>query len=140
MERPRSDVHTLLPAARSDLAPGLASLPDGAACYAALVRRHTTLSLPPLLLEQRGREDLRRIHEEIAELGAALFGVSTAVEVLQHLRDEASLRFHSEDEVLTFAREALVRAEAVLGEVSTVRPRAPLEVRAVPAYAAPFNV
>ncbi len=70
-------VRAYLPATRED--PGLASLPDGEARYAAKVRDYTSLDLTPAELHRIGLEELEAIEGERRAIArAAGFGDDTA--------------------------------------------------------------
>ncbi len=70
-------VRAYLPATRED--PGLASLPDGEARYAAKVRDYTSLDLTPAELHRIGLEELQAIEGERRAIArAAGFGDDTA--------------------------------------------------------------
>src|SRR5204863_239388 len=72
VERLEADV---LPHARG--VNGLAGLPDGAACYAAEIRRHTTEPLTAAELHILGMSEIARIEAAMIALGQELYGVDT---------------------------------------------------------------
>lgn len=129
----------ILPFARSEDAPGLASLPGGADCYAALIRRHTSLSLSPDQIHQIGLDELDRIHRELRALGERLFGVTDRAALFKILREEPSLYFETELQVEETARAALARAEAAMPRFFKRQPATACEVRRIPDYEAPYT-
>ena len=64
----------LLPVARPPERAGTLFLPDGAACYAALIHRETSLPLSAEAIHATGLAELERIHAELRALGRTRFG------------------------------------------------------------------
>jgi uncharacterized protein (DUF885 family) len=64
----------ILPRARDEATPGSSNVAGGAACYAKLVKVHTSLELPAAEIHRIGLEELARIHAEMARIGKAAFG------------------------------------------------------------------
>ncbi len=135
----------ILPAARDDGAPGLASLPDGPALYAALVRQHTSLPLTARELHDFGLAEVARIRAETAALSERVFGADAAAalqdgareaallaQAQQRLRDDPALHFVTREEVQAKAVEALGRARAAMPRAFGLLPRAPCVVVRVP--------
>ncbi|MFT4979055.1 MAG: hypothetical protein ACI8S6_004965 [Myxococcota bacterium] len=129
----------LLPAARGPEAAGLGGLPDGAACYAALVKGYTTLPLTAEALHQTGLDELEKIHAEFREIGGRALGTGELDEIFVRLRTDPELYFDTAEEVEEKAAEALSRAEAVMGEAFGRLPQAECVVRRVPEHEAPFT-
>jgi uncharacterized protein (DUF885 family) len=129
----------LLPAARGDDRVGLAALPFGAACYAALVREHTSLPGSAEELHELGLAEIARINGEMVELGEKLFGTRDLPTILARLRDDPALRFASAEEIEAKATSALAAAEARVPGYFGIQPAADCVVRRVPGYEAPFT-
>ncbi|MCB9696294.1 MAG: DUF885 domain-containing protein [Alphaproteobacteria bacterium] len=130
----------ILPVATTGDRIGLGAMPDGDACYAALIREHTTLTgATPADLHQTGLDELERIHTEMRELGQTVLGTSVLAEIIGRLRDDPSLRFSTADEVRTTAEEALQRAQAAVPEWIGLVPATPCGVDVVPEYLAPYT-
>jgi uncharacterized protein (DUF885 family) len=127
------------PAARPADAVGMNALPGGEACYAALVRKYTTLERTPDELHRIGLEELTRIHEEFRVLGARVLGVSEPAEVFARLRDDPALRFRTSEEVEAKAVASVARAVEAQNRMLTAPPAAECVVRRVPDYEAPFT-
>ncbi len=103
----------LLPGARPDTEVGMGSLAGGEQAYRRAVRRHTTTELSPEEIHQVGLEVLAQLEEEWEEIGARVFGGRIpARELRTRLRDDPSLRFQSEAEIVAVVKGALERAEA----------------------------
>lgn len=129
----------VLPRARPDEQSGVVYLPNGKACYAAAVARHTSVELSPATLHQTGRDELQRIHAEMREIGARALGTQDLAEIFRRLRDDAALRFGSRDELLEKAEGTLARAEAAVPAVFGRLPKTPCVVREIPEYEAPYT-
>ncbi len=130
-------VERLLPAARSDEAPGLASLPGGAALYADLIRAHTGLPLTPRELHDFGLAEVARIRAEIAALGRRVFGTDDVAEIQRRLRGDPALHFATREEVQRAAEQALARAEQAVPAAFGRLPNAPCIVVPIPDHEAP---
>jgi uncharacterized protein (DUF885 family) len=102
----------ITPHGRPDDRPGLSWLPDGEETYRKQIRVHTTTERSPEELHRTGLELIERLAEEYAEIGSRVFGRSTAAEVMRRLRTDAALRWHTAEEMLNAAGEAIRRAEA----------------------------
>ncbi|WP_394839247.1 DUF885 domain-containing protein [Pendulispora rubella] len=129
----------LLPNARPDARGGLRDVPGGVACYAGLIRRHTSLSLDADELHQRGLAETARANEQMRALGTVLFGTNDLATVLRHLRSDPSMFFRTEDEIEKKAIGSLAAAKAKVPQYFGLRPKADCVVRRVPDYSAPYT-
>jgi uncharacterized protein (DUF885 family) len=154
----------LLPAARDGAQIGVSALPDGATCYAALIRHHTSEQPSPEQLHELGLAHIARIDEEFRTLGKRVFGSpqprereasphggrrpSTGDlheredeldEILARLRSDPALYFETAEQVEDFARASLRAAEAAAPKWFDQLPQTPCEVRPIPDYEAPYT-
>jgi len=129
----------ILPNARSDDAPGLASLPVGAACYASRVRKYTTLPRTAEEVHAVGKREIERINAEMRKLGKKLFGTKRLPEILARLRDDESLFFEDAAAVRDAASEALADAKAKMPDFFGRLPKADCVVTPIPDYEAPYT-
>ncbi|GAB4536986.1 MAG: hypothetical protein Tsb0020_51670 [Haliangiales bacterium] len=129
----------IVPAGRTGKQVGVGSLPDGWACYRALVRRHLAIDQNPIDLHRLGREQIASINQEMRELGGRLFDTDDLDEIIERLRTDKSLYFTTSDEILSTARAAVSAAKAKMPEYFGVLPQADCEVVPIPDYAAPFT-
>jgi uncharacterized protein (DUF885 family) len=129
----------LLPAARDAEHAGVWALPDGAACYSALVRKFTTLPKTADEIHETGLEELERIHAYTVELGEGVFETSDLQEIFERLRTDPELYFGTSEEVQAKAESALAAAEAEMSNWFGTVPRAPCVVKPVPDFEAPFT-
>jgi uncharacterized protein (DUF885 family) len=128
-----------LPHARRDDQVGLVFLPNGAACYRASIRAHTTLDREPRELHQLGLEQIAQLDREIAALGKSALGSADLAQTLERLRTDRSLYFTSADEVEAKAQRALDRARAAVPRAFGVLPKADCVVARIPDYEAPYT-
>ncbi len=130
----------ILPSARADDAPGLASLPGGEICYAALLQRFTTLpDRDAAFIHAQGLAQLESVHAEFRALGVATLGTDEVSAIFARLRTDPALRFESEEQVEAKALSALERAQEVVPPAFGLLPRAKCVVKRVPAYQAPYT-
>jgi uncharacterized protein (DUF885 family) len=102
----------LLPHARDDAHAGISNLPGGAACYAKLIKVHTSLELSAPQIHQIGLDELARIQAEMRVLGKQALGTDALPEIRARLLGDPSLRFKTRDEVEETARATVARAHA----------------------------
>jgi uncharacterized protein (DUF885 family) len=129
----------LLPAARDGAQIGVSALPDGADCYAALIRHHTSEQPSAEQLHELGLTHIARIDEEFRVLGKRVLGTSKLDEILQRLRSDPALYFETAEQVEEFARASLHAAEAAAPKWFDQLPQTPCEVRPIPDYEAPYT-
>jgi uncharacterized protein (DUF885 family) len=127
-------VTQILPAARPADRPGIGHLPGGDAAYRAAIRVHTSLDLAPEDVHALGLAEIERIDAELLALTGRVLGTGTLSDGIARLRDDAALRFSTEDEVYDFAVDALERANAAVPDWFGRLPRARCEVVRTPAH------
>ena len=129
MERYRDFLkQSVLPVARPEDQVGVVNVPNGAACYAAMIRRHTSLDLTAEEIHQIGLRECKRIMNEMRELGAQALGTSGLEETLERLRTDSELYFDTRDSVEDKAGEALARAREAMPDYFGILPQAPCKV------------
>jgi uncharacterized protein (DUF885 family) len=129
----------LLPAARDGAQVGVSALPNGAACYAALIHHHTSEQPSAEQLHELGLTHIARIDEEFRTLGKRALGTDKLEEILVRLRSDPALYFETEQQVEDFARATLRAAEAAAPKWFGRLPKTPCEVRRIPDYEAPYT-
>jgi uncharacterized protein (DUF885 family) len=82
---------------------------------------------------------MKRINEEMRELGHELFGTRDLGKILTRLRTDPKLHFETEESVEAFATQSLAAAKAKMPEYFGILPKADCVVTRVPAYEAPFT-
>jgi uncharacterized protein (DUF885 family) len=101
-----------MPHARETTA--LSALPHGAECYRALVRRYTTLALEPRALYQLGLKQMAAIEAEMRPIAERSFGTSDLPALMARLRTDSLYTFHSREEVIRTAEQAVARAKGAM--------------------------
>ncbi|MFB9300837.1 DUF885 domain-containing protein [Kibdelosporangium philippinense] len=125
------DVLDSLPG-RPEEQPGLCWLPDGEATYARLAQMHTTTAYTPEQVHQMGLDAMARLDEEFAQNGKA-----PAAHIRDQIRNDPSMRYRSEDEVLAIPRAAIARAMEIAPRYFGRLPAVPCTVEPTPAERAP---
>jgi uncharacterized protein (DUF885 family) len=121
----------ILPHARDDAHVGISNVPGGAACYARLIKVHTSLDLTADEIHRIGLEELARIQGEMARVGQQALGTSSLPEIRRRLRADKSLFFRTREEILAAAAAALARAQAAEPRFLGRLPRTPAEVKPI---------
>ncbi|MCO4745844.1 MAG: DUF885 domain-containing protein [Proteobacteria bacterium] len=129
----------ILPNARPNDASGLSTLPDGATCYAALVRNFTTLDVSAEDRHTVGLAQLESIHDEFREIGGRVYEIDDLAAIFEKLRTDESLYFETSEQVQAKADEALDRATEAMDGAFGILPQAECIVRPVPDYEAPYT-
>ena len=129
----------ILPNARLGVDAGLTGLPDGEACYAALVKQYTTLDRSAEEVHQTGIEQLESIHSEMRDLGEKLFGERELEVIFERLRSDPSLHFETSEEVRAKAESSLVRANEKVGGAFSRLPKNDCVVTVIPEHEAPYT-
>jgi uncharacterized protein (DUF885 family) len=130
-------VEALAPRARDGAHEGVLSLPDGAACYAAEIRRHTGSQRAADELHALGGREIAGTDARLLALGGPRFGVGSATEVLDRLRTDPSLGYATGEEILADATARIREAEARAPAYFARRAETPCEVRPIPSAEAP---
>lgn len=102
----------LLPVARDDDHSGISAVPGGAEAYVDAARRHTTTSLTPAEIHERGLEILAGMREQWSTLGERAIGERDFTIIAERLREDPALRFETRQQIVDVAERALARAEA----------------------------
>ncbi len=129
--------HDYLPHARTDI--GVASLPDGKAYYAYLVRHYTTTDMRPAEVHQLGLKLVKQIHGEMEALFKKIGFKGSYKDFLHYLRTNPKFYYTNPDALLEAYRAATKRVDPLLTEVLStwLLPRVPYGVRPIPAALAP---
>lgn len=102
----------LAPLARPDDRVGIRETPGGEAGYLAAVARHTTTTLSPEDIHAIGLAELDELAGLWAQIGQEELGESDFAVIAARMRDDPALRFHTREEIIAVAQDALNRAEA----------------------------
>ena len=121
-----------LPRARSSI--GVSGNPHGRDCYRAAIRATTGLALSADSVHRLGLATVGALEGQMRTIAERSFGTSDVPALLERLRADTAYTFHTRDEMLERAREALARArDATPGWFGRL-PRAPVVVEPYPAF------
>lgn len=129
----------LLPHARGPDQTGLVALPQGPACYEAMVRSYTTLPLTAKEIHEIGLREMARINAEMRKLGRKTFGTRNLKKTLARLRTDPKLYFETQEQVEAFAAQALADAKGKMPAHFGILPKADCVVTRIPDYEAPYT-
>jgi uncharacterized protein (DUF885 family) len=113
--------------------PGLWALSDGAAYYAFLVKQSTTTDLTPDAIHQLGVDQVKQDEEQLLAIAHKL-GFADIQALDAAVKNNPKLRPASADQLLDAFRADLDQMKPKLPQLFGRLPKAPLEVKAVPAY------
>ena len=125
-------VNTYLPKAREEIS--LAAMPNGAACYKALLRSNTTLAITPEEVYIEGLKAVAKREEKIKEIGSKLYGTTDLRKIKERIRMDTTNRFSSKEELVTFSNAAIARSKNKVPLYFGLIPAAPLEIKPMPDY------
>ena len=94
---------------------GVSANPDGAACYRGTIRAVTGLALSPDSVHRLGLATVAELEGEMRAIAARSFGAADVSQLLERLRTDTAYTFHTREEMLVQARNALERARAASG-------------------------
>ena len=114
--------------------PGVDANPDGARCYAALVRFWASSSMTPDDIHRTGLSEMARIQSEMLEIAKTSFGTDDVKALLSELRSNPEYTFASEQEMLDTITAAVARGKAAVGDWFGYVPEAELRIVQSPAY------
>ncbi len=124
--------HEYLPSARDDIA--VAVNPDGTACYAALVRLYSSLSVSPRQVHERGLQQIEHLSEEMRAIAERSFHTSDVPSLLQSVRSDPQYRFKSRDDLIGYSSRALARAQTAAARWFGLLPKAAVNIEPYPTF------
>ena len=113
---------------------GVSANPDGAACYAASVRFHTSLDMDAQAIHDTGLREMDRIQGEMLRIARESFGTEDVRGFLQQLRTDPRYTFTSESDVMAYAQAAVDRGAVAVHDWFGFVPDAQVVVKPFPAY------
>ena len=113
---------------------GVSVNPNGQLCYKASVRYHSSLQMFPEDIHRKGLSEMSRIQTEMHRIARESFGTEDLKGLLETLRTDPQYTFESEQAVLDYARAAVERGRAEVGNWFGYAPDAPLTIQPSPAY------
>ena len=124
--------HEYLPAARESIA--VSDIPNGAACYDASVRFHTSLPIPAAQVHATGLKMVDQINAEMKHIAEHSFQTSDVPALLEKLRTDKKYSFKSREELIAYSQAALARAKLGARPVFGLWPKADVVIQPYPAF------
>jgi uncharacterized protein (DUF885 family) len=124
--------HEYLPAARDTIA--VSAIPNGAACYDASVRFHSSLPVPAKEIHETGLRMVDQIAAEMKGIAESSFHTSDVQALLQRLRTDKQYTFKNREELIAYSQAALARAKASAPAVFGLWPKADVIIQPYPAF------
>ncbi len=121
-----------LPAARDDIA--VATNPDGASCYDAAVRAHSSLAMPAKQVHELGLREVDRLVGEMRTIAERSFKTSDVKALMERLRTDRQYLFKSRQELIDYSTAALARARAEAPNWFGLLPKSDVRIEPYPAY------
>ena len=121
-----------LPAARDAIA--ISANPDGAACYAAAVRFHSSMAVPPNDVHALGLKQIDALDAEMKAIAERTFHTSDVPKLLQRLRADPQYLFKSRADLIAYSQAALARAKAAAPTWFGLLPRADVVIEPYPKF------
>jgi uncharacterized protein (DUF885 family) len=126
--------HRYLPAAREAL--GVSANPDGRACYDAVVRQFSTVSVPADAVYETGLREIRRLDEELRPLAQRLTGSGDVAKAMRTVTTDPRFTFRSEQDVIAYAQAAQDRAVAAMPKAFGLYTSVPVQIEPYPEFRA----
>ncbi len=124
--------HEYLPAARESIA--VSAIPNGAACYDASVRFHSSLPISASEVHATGLKIVDQINAEMKEIAEHSFQTSDVPALLEKLRTDKKYTFKNPEELIAYSQAALARAKVGARPVFGLWPKADVVIQPYPAF------
>jgi len=121
-----------LPAAREAIA--VSANPNGAACYDASVRYHSSLPTPAGEVHAIGLREVERLDAEMKAIGLRSFDTADVPTLLQRARTEKRYLFNSRADLIGRSEAALARAKSKMYDWFGLKPKADVVIQPYPAF------
>jgi uncharacterized protein (DUF885 family) len=121
-----------LPAARDTIA--VTGQPQGAACYDASIRAHSTLAKSATEVHDTGLREVARLDAEMKTIAERSFGTGDVPALMQRLRTDPKYLFRSRQELIDYSKAALERGRAAAPQWFGLLPKADVKLEPYPAF------
>ena len=125
---------TYLPAAREAL--GVSANPNGRACYDAVVRQFSTVSMPADEVYETGWKQIRALDEQMRPLAVRLTGTDDLARAMHMVNTESRFAFKTEADVIAYAQAAQDRASAAMPRAFGLYTTLPVQIQPYPEFRA----
>jgi uncharacterized protein (DUF885 family) len=113
---------------------GLSELPDGAACYDALVRQFSSLPMPAAEVYALGERQMNSLMAEMRTVAERSFKTTDVPALLKALRTERRYLFKDRADLIAYTKAAVERAKAAAPGWFGRLPSADVVIEPYPAY------
>ena len=121
-----------LPAARDAIA--VSAIPNGAACYDASVRFHSSLAVAARQVHETGVQQVAQLDAEMTTIGQRSFGTTDVPALLQRARVDPQYLFKSREDLIAYSQAALARAKAKMRDGFDLLPKADVVIQPYPKF------
>jgi uncharacterized protein (DUF885 family) len=121
-----------LPAARESIA--VSTLPNGAACYDASVRFHSSLPVPAAQVHEIGLKKVDELAAEMKDIAEKSFHTSDVPALLTKLRTDKQYLFKDRAALIAYSQAALARAKEKVPAAFGLWPKADVVIQPYPAF------
>jgi uncharacterized protein (DUF885 family) len=121
-----------LPAARDAIA--VSANPNGAACYEASVRFHSSLPISAKDVHAEGAQQIEKLDAEMQTIAQHSFATSDVPALLKRLRTDPALTFKNRDALIAYSQAALARAKAAAPNWLGLLPKADVVIQPYPKF------
>jgi len=125
---------TYLPAAREAL--GVSANPNGRACYDAVVRQFSTVSMPADQVHETGWQQIRALDEQMRPIAVRLTGTDDLARAMHLVNTEPRFAFKTEADVIAYAQAAQDRASAAVPRAFGLYTTLPVQIQPYPEFRA----
>ena len=121
-----------LPAARDAIA--VSAIPNGAACYDASVRFHSSLAVAARQVHETGVQQVAQLDAEMTTIGQRSFGTTDVPALLQRARVDPQYLFKSREDLIAYSQAALARAKTKMRDWFDLLPKADVVIQPYPKF------
>ena len=110
------------------------TIPQGRACYGALVRAFSTVDVPPEEVHKLGLGQIARIESEMLAIAQRSFATSDVRGLLDRLKTDTQYTFRTREQIMEHSRAAIARAEREMPRWFGILPKAKVIVERYPEF------
>jgi uncharacterized protein (DUF885 family) len=125
---------TYLPAAREAL--GVAANPNGRACYDAVVRQFSTVSMPADQVFATGWQQIKALDAAMRPVALRLTGTEELARAMHMVNTEPRFAFKTEADVIAYAQAAQDRVSAAMPRAFGLYTTVPVQIQPYPEFRA----
>jgi uncharacterized protein (DUF885 family) len=108
--------------------------PEGAACYTASVRYHSSLPVTAEDVHKLGLQQIDGLTAEMKTIAERSFHTSDVPALLQKLRSDRQFMFKNREDLIGYTKAALARAKAAIPDWFGMKPKADVNIEPYPKF------